>query len=441
MNHTRTLHSFRRRAVSASGLLAALSAMSAAPAHAQEPNTIGTVAGGGTQNPGDNGPATSAMLDLPSGIVTDRDGNILFADSNHHRIRRVAPDGTITTLVGNGTAGPGGDGGPAISAQLNYPSGLALAANGDLYISDTKNHRIRRVDASGTIATVVGTGTEDSTTEGSNGDDGPALNAELDNPAGIALDNTGQLFIAETGSHRIRRVSASGTITTIAGNGTKGFSGDNNLATGAQLNSPSTVAVDNQGNVYFSDSLNMRVRRVDPSAVITTVAGSGQPFGPMGDNGPATSASLLVPGGVLFDNGNLYITEALRNVVRKVDAAGVITTVAGNGRGGFSGDGGPATSAQLNTPVGLALDASGHLLITDGGNDRVRRVFIGAPQPTPGDLDGNQAINIRDATLSLIIAVGLQTPTGNQRAAADVNFDGVVDLKDVTIILRRAVGL
>jgi sugar lactone lactonase YvrE len=334
--------------------------------------TIATVAGGGV---GDGGPASNANLSFPYGVAVDAAGNLYIADTDNHRVREVSTLGTITTVAGTGTPGFSGDGGPATSAGLYSPQGVAVDAAGNLYIAEHYNYRVRKVSTSGTITTVAGNGSY-----GFSGDGGPATSAALANPHGLAVDAVGNLYIADTGNARVRKVSTLGTITTVAGNGTPGFSGDGGAATDAQLDGPSGVAFDAAGNLYVADKYNHRVRRVSVSGVITTVAGSGDvgflAGGFSGDGGAATDAQLDGPSGVAFDAaGNLYVADRNNNSVRKVSVSGVISTVAGTDDG-FSGDGGPATNAQLTSPSGVAVDAAGNLYIADDGNDRVRRVSV-----------------------------------------------------------------
>jgi uncharacterized protein (TIGR03437 family) len=330
---------------------------------------ITTVAGNGTGGfSGDNGPATSAKLSDPLGLVVDSAGNLYFAGGG--RVRKVS-NGVITTVAGNGASGFSGDNGPATSAQLSIPSAVAVDSAGSLYIADPENNRIRKV-SNGTITTVAGNGVP-----GFSGDNGPATSAELELPHGIALDSTGNLYIADYGNNRIRKVS-NGVITTFAGNGAFGFSGDNGPAAAAELYQVFTLAVDAAGNLYIGDLGNGRIRKIS-SGVITTVAGNG-PGGFSGDNGSAASAQLSGPEAAAVDSaGNLYIADRNNNRVRKV-SGGVITTVAGAGptgfnRGGFSGDNGPAANAQLNLPVGVAVDSAGNLYIA--GSQRIRKVSNG----------------------------------------------------------------
>jgi sugar lactone lactonase YvrE len=335
--------------------------------------TITTFAGTGVAgSAGDGGPATAAQLNGPAGVVV-ASGSLYIADFTGNRVRRVdLATGTITTFAGTGVAGSGGDGGPATSAQLNSPRGLAVDS-GNLYIADSVNNRVRKVDlATGTITTFAGTGVA-----GFSGDGGPATAAQLNGPAGVVVAS-GSLYIADFTGNRVRRVDlATGTITTFAGTGVAGFSGDGGPAAAAQLNTPRFLAVAS-GNLYITDSGNHRVRKVDlATGIITTFAGTGvAAFG--GDGGPATAAQLNVPLGVAADAGNLYIADVLNNRIRRIDlATGTITTCAGSAAGGFAGDGGPATAAELKVPYGVAVDPGNqYLYIADTGNNRVRRVNL-----------------------------------------------------------------
>ena len=336
---------------------------------------ITTVAGSGAFGfSGDGGPATSASLRSPSGVAVDGSGNVLIADQDNHRIRRVASGtGIITTIAGyGGHRGNIGDGGPATSAQLYSPSKVVVDSIGNLLIADTGNNKVRRVDTSGNITTVAGKGDYDFS-----GDGGPATRATFRNLTGVAVDSIGNLFIADQQNNRIRRVDAgTGIITAVAGTGTyAAFDGDGGPATSARLSNPTDVAVDSIGNLLIADTGNNRVRRVDTSGIITTVAGTGT-GGFSGDGGAGTSAALFSPSRVAVDGGgNVFIVDFGNQRIRRVAAStGIITTLAGNGEAGYSGDGGPATSAALKSPTGLALDTGGNLLIADTGNNRIRKV-------------------------------------------------------------------
>jgi uncharacterized protein (TIGR03437 family) len=321
---------------------------------------ITTVAGNGVYGySGDNGPATSAQLGEPFGVAVDAAGNLYIADTLNARVRQVS-NGVITTVAGG--VNVVSDSGPATGAQLAEPKGVAVDAAGNLYIADYD--RIRKV-SSGMIATVAGGGNVVS-------DNGPATGAQLAQPYGAAVDSAGNLYIADLGNRLIRKVS-NGVVTTVAGGGS--VLGDNGPATGAQLTWPGGVAVDAADNLYIAEQGSSRIRKVS-NGVIATVAGDGT-WGYGGDNGPATSAQLSGPWGVAVDSaGNLYIADTRNNRIRKV-SNGVITTVAGNGTPGFSGDNGPASNAQLNGPSGVAVDAAGNLYIADSGNYRIRKVSNG----------------------------------------------------------------
>src|SRR5208282_1987439 len=364
---------------------------------------IKTVARNGTQGSGgDNGPATSAQLFTPNEVAVDSAGNLYIADQSGERIRKVDTTGKITTVAGTGTAGYNGDNMAATSAELNNPAGAAVDSAGNLYIADENNNRIRKVDTSGNITTVAGTGTG-----GYNGDGIAATTAKIFLPYGVAVDSAGNFYIAATLNYRIRKVSAGGTITTVAGNGMLGSIGDNGPATSAELSNPEGVAVDSAGNVYIGDTFNQRVREVNvTTGTITTVAGTGG-AGYNGDNMPATSADLTVPYGVVLDSaGNLYIADQGNNRIRRVDASGNITTVAGNGTAAYNGDNIAASIAEISGADGLALDSAGNLYIADYGNYRVRKVTKGAVNFGPVNVGANSTQNVY---LSINTALTLAT--------------------------------
>ena len=348
-------------------------------------DTITTIAGnGGTGSSGDNGPAKSAQVSHPTSVAVDRQGNVYIATSTSYRVRKVAPDGTITTFAGTGAPGFGGDGGPATSAQLSAPLAVAVDRSDNVYVVD--GFRVRKVSG-GTITTIAGV----AGTPGVSGDNGPATSALLNRPAGLAVADNGDVYIADTENSRVRKVSG-GIMTTIAGTGRAGvfgFSGDGGPATSAQLYYPVGVAVDAQGDVYIADTRNNRIRKVS-GGTITTIAGTGKAE-TSGDDGPPQLASVSYPAGVTVDRlGDVYISTASR--VRKM-SGGKITTVAGTGTAGFGGDNGPARSAQLGgvvagVPWGTAVDGAGNLYIADYSNARVRKVSQGTAAGQPGPVTG-----------------------------------------------------
>ena len=325
---------------------------------------------------GDGGQATAARLDWPTGVAIDPSGNVFIADQDNAAIRRVSPEGVITTFV---SAMPGQD--PDEAANWLYgPGGVAADALGNVYVADTWGQVIWKVDTKGRSSIVAG-GTDDCYYAG---DGGPATEATLCFPTGVAVNSRGELFIADYLNNVVRKVDADGVISTVAGTGSAGFSGDGGPATQAMLDLPGGIAFDGQDNLYLTDNLNHRIRKVDTAGIITTLAGSGR-RGYYGDGGPALQASLEFPTGVVADGqGRVFFTDTLNNVVRMVTPEGLIFTVAGNGvtgdygMGGFSGDGGPATTAMLNEPYAIRIDASGALIIADAGNNRIRRVVLDA---------------------------------------------------------------
>lgn len=393
--------------------------------------TITTLAGTGTAGfGGDGGPATEAQLSAPRGVAVDAQGNVYIADSGNHRVRRVTPDGLISTIAGTGRPEFAGDGGPAREASLASPQSLAVDAQGNLYIADVTNRRVRRIGTDGIITTVAGNGGE-----GAGGDGGPARDAAVQGVSSIEVDAAGNLYLVQLGADRVRRVAPDGTIMTVAGSGTPGVRGDGGRALDAQLNLAVAVAAGPDGTLFIADTINSRVRRVTPDGTITTFAGGGNPTGLpasqvtvmrprggvrdaqgnfyvvdqahprilkidpngivtqiagtgahggyAGENvkatevglGSAQASAFFVDGLALDSQGNLYIPDLYQRRVYKLDTNGVLTTVAGNGEAGFSGDGGPATQASLSEEFwNVVVDAQGNLFIADGGNHRVRKV-------------------------------------------------------------------
>jgi len=333
------------------------------PAQAAAPvDILTTIAGGAAR---DGGLATDAVTNSPRTVVFDSAGNLYFADSRNNRVRKVdAASGIITTVAGTGEVGFSGDGGPATNAQLNSPRAVGFDSAGNVYVGDSANHRVRKVDVSGTITTIAGSGV---------GDGFLATDAILIGPRKVVFDSVGNFYTAD--ESLVRKISLFPPIITIvAGNSISGlgFSGDGGLATDAQLSGATDVEFDSLGNLYIADSRNNRIRKVDNlTGIITTVAGTGA-AGFSGDGGPATSASIRRSFGVSVDGeDNLYIADNRNNRVRKVDAStGIISTIAGIGIPGESGDGGPAVNAEINAPSGVGIDDDGIVYIS--GSRRIR---------------------------------------------------------------------
>ena len=344
---------------------------------------MSTAAGGGTQNPGPEIPADSANIGLLAGVAVDLSGTIYIATPDANSIFRVDPfTNIITVFAGGANGGFGGDGGLADTAKLAGPVGVGVDDSGNVYIADNGNDRIRKVDiASGIISTIAGTGIP-----GFSGDNGPATAAKLNGPSDVAVDAAGNVYIADRQNNRIRKITAgTGIISTFAGSGpansSSGFSGDNGPADSAKLAQPNSVTVDGFGNVYIADLSNNRIRKVS-NGIITTIAGSGpgeSTGGFSGDGGLADTCMMYYPRGVAVDAaGNIYFTDSQNSRVRKVNVStGIITTVAGSGNPGFAGDGGPADSAKINgADNGLAVDHRGNIYIADVYNARVRKVTV-----------------------------------------------------------------
>ncbi len=371
--------------------------------------TISTYAGDAP--PPTPAPGISASIGDLGGVAADAAGNVFFASSNC--VFRLDANGTLTRVAGNARAGYSGDGGPATSAQLSGPNGIALDKAGNLYIADTDNHRVRKVSPPGVISTIAGNGTG-----GYSGDGGPATSAELSYPAGVAVDSAGNVYIADEDNNRIRRVTQSGVIGTFAGNGTQGSSGDGGPGAGAELNEPFGVAVDSAGNLYIADTFNSRIRKVTPSGVMVALAGSGT-VGFSGDGGPADDAELAFPWAVAVDaGGNLYIADTFNNRVRKVTPSGVITTVAGDGIQGYSGDEGPAARSELYTPCGVAVNAAGNLYLADYSNYRIRQV---TPSGIISTAAGNGTYGYSGDGGS---AASAQLPFGEKKLSAKLRVTG-----------------
>jgi sugar lactone lactonase YvrE len=330
-------------------------------------NVVGT---GFSGYSGDGGPATNAAMNIPAGLAFDKQGNLYIADRANHRVRKVDTKGIITTVAGNGTEGFSGDGGPATQASLDLPSGLAVDDKGNLYISDRSNNRVRMVNSKGIIKTVAGNGKD-----GYHGDNMPALKATLDKPFGIAIDKDNNLYIADRGNNRIRKVDGSGLISTVAGDGGFYFIGDNGPAYRASIAGPTGVAVDDKGNIYIADRSNNRIRMVDKLGMIRTVMGTGQ-RDYNGDSELARETNLHLPFGVVLDkNGDLLVIDRSHYRIRKLLMKGnKVATLAGNGVKQFGGDGGPAQGANLEFPHGIDVDSKDNVIFADKAHFRIRQI-------------------------------------------------------------------
>jgi sugar lactone lactonase YvrE len=383
---------------------------------------IKTIAGNGVSGfAGAGGPATSAQLGEVAAMATDSSGNLFFTDTQNDVVWKVtAATGNLSIVAGAGGPGFLGDGGPATKAYLNVPNGIAVDSAGNLYIADTSNSVVRRVDATtGVIETIAGKLFQ-SESPGQNGDGGPATQAFLNGPQGLLLDAAGNLYIADSFDNEVRVVSAStGIITRVAGKGTSGFSGEGGPATSAGLDKPVSLAFDNAGNLYIGSVSLGRVFKVTAATgILTTVAGNGNPNGSSGDGGLATAAEVYPLGLALDSARNLYISNG-PGVIREVAAStGMITKAVGNGYPGYSGDGGPASIAQIQQPQGIIFDSAGNLYIADTGNYRIREVSpaAGAVAPTVTVSPSSTSVTTAQAltvTVSVAGAGGSPTPTGS----------------------------
>ncbi|EFC47410.1 predicted protein [Naegleria gruberi] len=369
---------------------------------------ITTVVGGG--NVGDGLVATSAKLYYPSGIAISSSDETYIADTNNHRIRKITTSGIISTIAGNGTAGYSGDGSSAKSAQLYYPSGVAISSSDEIYIVDRSNNRIRKITTSGIISTIAGNGTA-----GYSGD--VATSAKLYYPSGIAISSSDETYIADTNNHRIRKITTSGIISTIAGNGTAGYSGDGSSAKSAQLYYPSGVAISSSDEIYIVDRSNNRIRKITTSGIISTIAGNGT-AGYSGDGSSATSAQLNSPSGIAISSSDeIYIADMFNNRIRKITTSGIISTIAGTGTSGYSGDGSSATSIQLYFPYGVAVSLSDEIYIADMFNNRIRKI-------TTSGIISTIAGGIGDglsATTAYINAITFEFSSSGEIYIADTN--------------------
>ncbi len=335
---------------------------------------INTIAGNGASGfSGDGGPATAAEFFFPYGIGLDDTGNVYITDGHNYRIRKVNKQGIINSIIGNGIEGYSGDGGPASAAEISNTIGVVLDDTGNIYIADQWNNVVRKIDKAGIISTFAGGGSNAG--NDGYGDGGPATGASMYYPFGLATDHAGNVYIVEWGNNRIRKVDASGIISTIAGITTAGYSGDGGPATAAEIDEPFGIAVDTLGNVYFGDSYNNRVRKIDIAGIITTFAGNGYPNSYNGDGGPATDAELYSPYDVAIDDSmNVYLSDFTHGLIRVVNSSGIINTIAGTFNGYGLGNGGPATAAYLSSPYEVRVDKKHNVYIMDDGHNMVRKV-------------------------------------------------------------------
>ena len=335
--------------------------------NAQTINTFAGNAKTGSGFLGDGGQAAAALFNNPAAVALDKAGNLFITDFHNNVVRKVSATGIITTIAGNHTVGYSGDGGPATAAQLNGPWGIATDASGNVYISDKENHAIRKINSAGIITTIAGNGKP-----GYSGDKGAATAALLNHPLGLAIDNSSNIYVADNSNTAVRKINSAGIITTFAGNHIAGYSGDGGPATAACFKNIRYVACDGNNNVFISDTWNSVIRKVNPAGIVSTIAGN-YTMKYNGDGGPATAAAIYFPVGItVASDGNLYVADNHNHVIRKIDNQAYISTVVGNGTRGASGDGGPATAAQLTNPTSIVIDATGKLYVVEFAKNDIR---------------------------------------------------------------------
>lgn len=395
---------------------------------------ISTIAGTGVGSyTGDGGPAINATFSEPQGVALDNTGNVYVVDEDDNVIRKINLSGIIHTIIGTGGIGYSGDGGPATLAKLNSPGGACIDRKGNIYIADSYNDAVRKVNTAGIIYTVAGQGT----ISGFGGDGGPATLAYLNFPEQVAVDIIGNLYIADAGNNRIRKVDTNGIITTIAGTGAAAFSGDGGPATAACLSYPTGIIVDTTtSNIYIGDANNNVVRKIDTNGIITTIAGTGV-IGYSGDGALATLATLNKPQGLTIDTaGTVYVSDGGNNVIRKINTSGIISTYVGSGIGGYGGDGGPAFLAKIFDPPGITVDITGNLYIAEYYNSRVRKVSF-CPAPLNFSVNGTFTICTGDS--AILTASGATTYTWS--ANADSALTASIIVKPVISNTYSIVGV
>jgi hypothetical protein len=361
--------------------------------------TVYTFAGNGVTGYTDgSGSPTAAEFNHPWGITLDSHGNLFISDHVNSAVRKISASGIISTDVGTTTTGYYGDGGPASAANLSRPAGIAVDAAGNLYIADAGDHRIRKVGTDGIITTIAGTGVM-----GYSGDSGLASAATFHNPTGITIDAANNLYVADSGNHAVRKITSAGIISTIAGIGLPGYAGDGAPATAASMAGPMGVAFDQAGNLFITECVNNVIRKISPSGIISTFAGNNT-AGFSGDDGPAIDAQFYGPNSIAFDKlGNMYISDEWNHRIRKINNAGIITTYAGMGGASYNGDGGPAMYAQFFRPMGLAIDDSNNVYIADYINSVIRVVRPDPYTALGTSLPGEKSFSLYPVPASNII--------------------------------------
>ena len=405
----------------------------AVPVSATSP-TLSVIAGTGTDGSPTAGPATSSQLNQPYGVALDASGNVYIADSENNVIERVAPSGTLSIIAGNGTAGPP-TAGPATSSNLNGPSGVAVDSVGNVYIADAANHVIEKVTPSGTLSVIAGTGEQGSPTAG------PATSSSFDYPTGVAVDASNNLYVADLFNNVVEKITPSGTLSIFAGTGTSGVP-TAGKATSSQLSYPQGVAVDSVGNVYIADAANHVIEKVTPSGTLSIIAGNGTRGHPTA--GPATSSNLNGPSGVAVDfAGNVVIADRDNNVVEKVTPSGTLSVIAGTGEPG-SPTAGPATSSSFNYPTGVAVDASGNVYIADENNYLIEKVALVTPTtPAIANLPRSGTVGASFTPTVSTNGDGSKTVTSSTPNVCTLNSDKVhfIGVGTCTLVAHVAIGV